>query len=137
MQQIKEEKKNPFIILSGVNVTVPQGQTKNDAIILTIPNKNKNRIHGFVLRYKPGLDDCGINIVSSDQSTGKIIEGYLSFAVAGSPYGVGAPGYSIFPIPGRKPIVPGSATLRISLTAQGAQINAREVSIGILAEEID
>ncbi|TGN09767.1 hypothetical protein [Leptospira ilyithenensis] len=141
----KESKKNPFTILAGHNKkTIAQGQTANDAIVITNPSSTGGRIHGFVLRYAeskiPGseftLENALIEFTSENSlKTRRLIHGELQVSTAGAPKGT--PGFQMFPIPGDKPFVASQDAIRVSLRApSGRAINPEEIAIAIMFEEL-
>lgn len=132
----RDSKKNPFVLLAGVCSPVGANQTKADAIKIANTNNKKMRLHSFVLRYKSGLEDCLCDISSTEiRKNGLIVVGELGLAVAGANFSNGA--FSGFPLPGRKPIISNNDNVLVGLKAQGTPINARDVQIVFLAEEIE
>jgi len=132
-----QEKKNPFVFVGGVCSAVPAGSSKKDAIVCSVPSSRKHRLHGIIARYKSGLDDCAVNISSSDNFTAKFMDGHISLASIGTAYGVGAPAFSMFPLPGKKPVISGSGKFLIELISQATPINARDVHFTLVLEEVE
>ncbi|GBF49401.1 hypothetical protein LPTSP4_09140 [Leptospira ryugenii] len=125
--------KNKFTLLSGYSKAI--GANSNSfqrAIILTSKVNIKKRIHGIVLRYKPGLEDVGFNLES--KSIKNLIRGYLPLSVIGAPYG--QPGFHCFPLLGRKPMIGSGETIEIKLQTQAVGISEKDVSVSLLVEEV-
>lgn len=136
MKEETQSKQNPFILFSGQCTSVGANSEKEDAIKIVNSNNKNLRLHSFVLRYKDGLDDCTIDISSSNiRKTGRIIVGDLSLGVAGAKYGTN--GFSGFPLLGKKPVLNSNDTLTVKLKTHGIAIDSRDVSIAFLAEEVE
>lgn len=130
------KKKNPFVLLAGVCQAVGQNSEKEDAIKIANTNNKAMRLHSIVVRYKKGLEDVIVDISSNNiRKTGKIISGELALAVIGAEHGTS--GFNGFPILGLKPVISNNDNVIVKLKAFGTAINARDVAIAILAEEID
>ncbi|MCZ8156196.1 MAG: hypothetical protein O9264_08770 [Leptospira sp.] len=127
------QSKNTFNIISGYSKAI--GANSNSfqkAIVLQSAQNIKKRIHGIILRYKPGLEDVGVQIESKNIKN--LIKGYLPISVLGAPYG--APSFHIFPFFGRKPMIEGKEVVEIKLQTQGTAISSKDVSASLLVEEI-
>ncbi|WP_125178656.1 hypothetical protein [Leptospira harrisiae] len=132
----EQEKKNPFYILAGISDSVGLNQTDKKAILLANDFSSDVKIHGWVMRYKENLDKLKFDIYSANlQRSGGIIEGPMSFAVGGAPFG--SPAFNMFPIPGKKPVFETSDSLEIQVTTSSTtQLNALDLGIALIVEAI-
>ena len=61
----KPQTKNRFVFLSGYSRSIgANSNSPQKAIVLTSNVNIKKRLHGIVLRYKPGLEDVGFTLES-------------------------------------------------------------------------
>jgi hypothetical protein len=129
----KTQTKNRFFFLSGYSKSIGANSNAPQRAIILTPNLAiKKRLHGIILRYKPGLDDVGFSIES--KSIKNLIKGYLPLSLIGSPYGT--PAFHCFPLLGRKPMFGGTETIEIKLQTQNTAITEKDVSVSLIVEEV-
>jgi hypothetical protein len=129
----KPQTKNRFVFLSGYSRSIgANSNSPQKAIVLTSNVNIKKRLHGIVLRYKPGLEDVGFTLES--KSIKNLIKGYLPLSLIGSPYGT--PGFHCFPLLGKKPMFGGTETIEIRLQTQNTAIVEKDISVSLIIEEV-